>query len=70
MGALDHPHIARVFDLGEDEDGSLFLVEELLEGEDLKSLLATDRRLGLEETCRILVPVMRALHHARGEGIC
>ncbi|MEM1414666.1 MAG: protein kinase [Myxococcota bacterium] len=69
MGALDHPNIARVFDLGEDMDGGLFMVEELLEGEDLKSALDGGRKLGLKEACELLVPVMSGLSHAHGEGI-
>ncbi|MGW1998086.1 protein kinase domain-containing protein [Embleya sp. NPDC001921] len=40
-GALHHPGVVTVFDLGQDDaDGSLFLVMEFIEGRDLASLLA------------------------------
>ena len=40
--AVDNPHIVRVIDVGRDDTIGLFLVMELLEGEDLGALLARE----------------------------
>jgi serine/threonine protein kinase/Tfp pilus assembly protein PilF len=39
-GALNHPHITAVYDIGSAADGSPYVVQELLEGETLRALLA------------------------------
>jgi len=39
-GILNHPNITAVFDVGESEDGSPYVVQELLEGETLRHELA------------------------------
>jgi serine/threonine-protein kinase len=44
-GAIESEHIVQVFDAGEDEDVGLFLVMELLKGEDLAALLAQEKSL-------------------------
>lgn len=36
---FDHPHIVRVYDVGETDNGSLYLVMELLDGEELKDII-------------------------------
>src|ERR1700742_1750274 len=37
--ALNHPHIARIYDYGESPEGEPFIVMELVTGEDLAHLL-------------------------------
>ncbi|MAQ14891.1 MAG: hypothetical protein CMN30_08860 [Sandaracinus sp.] len=67
---LHHPNIVQVFDLGQDEDGSWFIVQELLGGSDLENRLdAAGGTLDLRETCELLVPVMTALGKAHEAGV-
>src|SRR5258707_9973807 len=64
IGRLSHPCIVTVFDLGE-SDGQLYMAMELLEGDDLRSLIerrvegSPARRLGL------LRPILAARASAR-----
>ncbi|HJL17949.1 MAG TPA: protein kinase [Sandaracinaceae bacterium LLY-WYZ-13_1] len=66
--SLEHAHAVDVLDMGETDDGTVFLVLELLEGRTLADLLAERGRLSVEETLGILAPVGSALSaaHARG----
>jgi len=70
MSQLAHPNTARVFMYGElPEDGSLYIVMEMLEG---KNLNQTVRKGGPMEAVRavpILVQVCQALHEAHQLGI-
>jgi serine/threonine-protein kinase len=67
-GSIRHPGIVDVLDLGRAEDGSPFLVMELLEGESLESLLERERRI----LPSVIVPMVRdvartlALAHEKG----
>jgi serine/threonine-protein kinase len=67
--AIRHANVIEVFDLFEDDDGTLFMVMELLEGEDLAKLRARAGALTLHEIARIAVPVAKALKAAHGKGI-
>jgi serine/threonine-protein kinase len=65
--AIQHPAIAEVLDAGRLEDGALYLIFELLEGEDLGRAVAAgrvDQRLIL----RTLIDVTGALHAAHLKG--
>jgi serine/threonine-protein kinase len=69
VAALDHPHIVRVFDAGVDDEGAPFIVQELLEGQTLESVLKSKGGLALNVALRILVGVARALQAAHAAGI-
>ena len=60
---LVHPNIVTIFDVGDD-----YFVMELLEGATLQALIRKRGRLELEETCRILAPVARAIDYAHSRG--
>jgi serine/threonine protein kinase len=65
-----HPHIVEVLDMGVDpEDGTTYLAQELLTGEDLAALLARAAPLGLQRAYELLVPVMAALDAAHRAGV-
>ena len=65
-----HPHIVEVLDMGVDpEDGTTYLAQELLVGEDLAALLARDAPLGLQRAYELFVPVMAALDAAHRAGV-
>ena len=51
------------------EDGTLYQVLELLEGEPLSDLLEREGRLSVERTFAILDPVLGALAHAHAQGV-
>jgi Tol biopolymer transport system component len=39
LGALNHPNIVTIYDVGQDEDGRAYMVSELVEGESLRAVL-------------------------------
>ncbi|MBI3465582.1 MAG: protein kinase, partial [Planctomycetes bacterium] len=65
--ALQHNHIVRCFELGQ-EDETLFLVMELVDGTDLAVRLAKNRILSVAETARIGYEVALALEYAHERG--
>ena len=65
---LTHPNIITVYDLGEDH-GRFFLVMELLNGEDLKKVIAAHGALSLPEKLSLMVQVCDGLGHAHERGI-
>jgi len=69
VSALRHPHIVQVTDFDQDEDGTPFIVMELLEGEDLYQRLCRVRRLPLTEVLEIARQVGSALHAAHEKNV-
>jgi serine/threonine-protein kinase len=68
--AIDHKNIVRVFDLAMDEENSsLFIVQELLSGESLAEKLQREHKLSVGETVVILDSVLEALQFAHEKGI-
>src|SRR3970040_1184256 len=65
---LSHPNIVTVYDMGEHE-GRLFFVMELLEGDELRKLIAQRKDLTLQDKLSILMQVCDALHYAHERGI-
>jgi serine/threonine protein kinase len=39
LGALNHPNIVTIYDVGQDEDGRAYMVSELVDGESLRTVL-------------------------------
>lgn len=66
---LSHPNVVDVRDVDVADDGSVYMVLELLEGESLAEHLERRGPLDLEETLAILVPVMDALAAAHAQEI-
>jgi serine/threonine protein kinase len=69
LAALRHPGIVDVTDFGTAEDGSIFVVMELLEGRSLKTIVAADGALGTLRAVGIAGQVARALGAAHARGI-
>jgi pSer/pThr/pTyr-binding forkhead associated (FHA) protein len=65
--AIDHPNVIPIFDAG-DEDGVLFITMRLVNGTDLRALIAAEGRLEPLRAARIVRQVGAALDaaHARG----
>ncbi|MGH8996032.1 MAG: serine/threonine-protein kinase, partial [Acidimicrobiales bacterium] len=66
--ALNHPHIARVFDWGEDDDGP-YLVLEYLSGGSLLDLLERGVRLSVPQATAVAAQAARGLAHAHARGL-
>jgi serine/threonine-protein kinase len=64
VGALSHPAIVSVYDVGED-----FLVMEYVEGRTLQSILRDRGRLPPDEVQRLLAPIADAVDFAHRRGI-
>jgi serine/threonine-protein kinase len=60
VARLNHPHVVTVIDFGED-DGSPYIVLELVEGETLKQLIRRDGRLPVDEAVAYAIEIGRAL---------
>ncbi|MCS6915364.1 MAG: serine/threonine-protein kinase [Myxococcales bacterium] len=69
VSALRHPHIVQVIDFDEDDDGTPFMVMELLEGEDLHRRLRRVGRLPLGPALELARQVGGALHAAHQLGV-
>lgn len=70
LGAmLTHRNITRVFDLLEDDDGSLVLVMELLHGQTLEAAYKQRGSLSCREAVAVVVPILGALQHAHERGV-
>lgn len=69
VSALRHPHIVQVTDFDQDDDGTPFLVMELLEGEDLQHRLRQRGRLPLTAVLELAQQVGSALHAAHKNGV-
>jgi Protein kinase domain len=65
---LSHPNIVTIHDMGED-DGRLFIVMELLEGEDLRRLIARQAPLAIEDKLSIMLQICDGLHYAHQKGV-
>lgn len=69
ISRLFHPNIVAVRDVGEDQDGTRFLVMELLLGRSLQAHLEENGRLPLAEVLTITAAVGAALQYANDLGI-
>jgi eukaryotic-like serine/threonine-protein kinase len=68
-GRLDHPNIVGVIDFGTLENGSLYLVMEVLTGEHLGQRLDRDKRIPWAESLAIIRSVLSGLKHAHESGV-
>ncbi|MEZ4293497.1 MAG: serine/threonine-protein kinase, partial [Polyangiaceae bacterium] len=66
--AIESPHVVHVQDFGV-EEGTPYLVMELLRGEDLRTRLRRMGRMPVSETADLLVQVAKALRRAHEAGI-
>ena len=67
-GAIQHPNIVTVYDLGESE-GQLYIAMELVEGRDLSDMIALRDPLALERKLDITIEVLAGLHFAHQRGV-
>src|SRR5271154_2025828 len=67
-GALAHPGIVPVFDVGE-HDGTPYLVMEFVTGRTLADLLKKGERLNVDRVCEIGQKIAEALGYAHQQGV-
>ena len=68
MADLDHPHIVRITDIGE-EDGQQYLAMEYVAGLDLKRYIKENYPLSNEEAVRMMGQILLAMRLAHARGI-
>jgi hypothetical protein len=68
-GAIESENIVQVFDAGEDPELGIFLVMEMLKGEDLGSLLARKKSVSPMATASMVVQAAQGLFRAHAAGI-
>jgi eukaryotic-like serine/threonine-protein kinase len=66
--ALDHPHIASIYDIGDAPDGRVFIAMAFYEGESLRDRLERGR-LSVDEALAVATPLADALAAAHAAGI-
>ncbi len=65
-----HPNVVDVLDIGKEDSGAPFIVQELLDGEDLAHLIVRrGGKLPLEEVCDLMLPVIDAVAEAHAHGV-
>lgn len=67
IGRLSHPHIATLFDLGE-QDGMIYFVREHIEGKPITEIELAENEFDTELVTLVL-KIVRALMYARNQGI-
>src|SRR2546428_6768006 len=65
---LSHANIVTIYDLGE-ADGNLFIVMELLEGEELRQLIARRTITHLEDKLPLMIQICEGLEYAHEKGV-
>ena len=69
VATIRSPHICDVYDVGSLEDGTPFLVLELLEGESLYDAMVRDRQMSAQLTLSIILQLCRGLQLAHAAEI-
>jgi tRNA A-37 threonylcarbamoyl transferase component Bud32 len=67
-GRFQHPNVVEVYDIGE-ENGSFYMVMELLFGDSLATHLRRKGKLSAVEACAILIPCMKGVACGHGAGV-
>ena len=67
-GAIQHPNIVTVYDLG-DAEGQLFIAMELVEGRDLSDIITLREPMPLERKLDLVIELLDGLHFAHQRGI-
>ena len=68
-GSLAHPNIVPVYDYGTDDEGTQFIVMQLVEGDDLATILRERGALDTDEAVRVALGVASALEAAHRRGL-
>ena len=66
---LDHANLTRVIDFGQEDDGTLYLAMEFLDGRVLRDVLEHEKRLPLPRILGIIAQICAGLAHAHARGV-
>ncbi len=66
---IEHPNVVEIHDVGVEDDGTVFIVMELLKGRSLKELLELKGRLSASTVVSVMMQVLSALAAAHKMGI-
>lgn len=66
---MSHPNIVNLLDVGVEEDGTLYLVMEYVQGKTLKRFIQESGALRPEIAAQIIIRVLAALQHAHQNGV-
>ena len=69
VAALEHPNTIQIFDFGETEDGTLFIVMEFVQGRSVADILEKDGAMQPDRVLNILRQVVGSLEEAHSHGI-
>ncbi len=69
VAKLDHPNTVKVYDFGQDTDGSLFIAMELIEGKPLRNVLAETGPMPPTRALRIALQIAASLVDAHAASI-
>jgi len=69
VASLSHPSIVTLHDYGQEEDGTLYMVLELLRGRDLSRIVKEEGALPAERAVAITCQVLGALQEAHAAGL-
>jgi serine/threonine protein kinase len=68
LALMDHPNIARVFDVGASDDGRPWFAMEYVPGVPI-TVYCDQNRLNTRERIQLFILVCRAVHHAHQKGV-
>lgn len=68
LAQFNHPHLVRLFDLGESE-GRYYLALEYIEGVDLAQIMKWEKKLSLDMALTVMTPIMEAVAYLHNKGI-
>jgi len=69
-GRIEHPNVVQTFDMGSDSsDGSLFIVQELLQGAGMREVLNSSSKMSVCEALDLMIPIMGAVYTVHQHGI-
>ena len=64
LAQLEHPYIAKLFDGGVTEDGTIYRVEEYIEGPATLDAYRLEKRLGIDDRIRLFAKICEAVQCA------
>jgi serine/threonine protein kinase len=68
IASLKHPHIAKIYEIGREEQSHFIVMEEIF-GDDLRTLFAAKPKMPIEEKLSVIIQVAEGLKHAHENGI-
>lgn len=69
MAQMDTPYAVRLLDCGEEPDGIVFIVQELVHGRSLQQLLDGEGAVTVARAIELCTQILQALQDAHGRGI-